>query len=334
VQAERADEGLARLITRERELRDTTSDDLEPALVQVGTLRMRLLLEKDARAEYACLGAAHVVEIRADKRVVLDSSFIPPVLDCLAAPSLTGFTKEVHGLLHHRGEELASTVSGAGSAGVAGIADFLRLQVINRYEPLFAHFTALAGLHPESLLRWLLELVGELATFSAARRPGEFPAYRHDDLRATFKPVQAALHELLTMESFRPVLSIPLVEKKARIRVATIADRGLFSNAVFVLAVRSDLPTEDLRRRFPGHVKIGSVTQIAELVNRHAPGVPVAPLPVVPQGIPPHAGSVYFEFQRSGDAWKNVVDSQSIALHVGDQFPGIELELWAIRSGR
>ncbi len=49
------------------------------------------------------------------------------------------------------------------------------LQVINRYEPLVVHLASNAACHPEDLYRLLLELAGELSTFTAAtRRPRSF----------------------------------------------------------------------------------------------------------------------------------------------------------------
>jgi hypothetical protein len=38
------------------------------------------MLETEERAGYACLGLARVVEVQADRRVILDERFIPPCL--------------------------------------------------------------------------------------------------------------------------------------------------------------------------------------------------------------------------------------------------------------
>ena len=72
------------------------------------------------------------------------------------------------------------------------------LQVVNRYEPLLAHFSADAGqLHPETLYSRLLEMAGEIATFaSRTKRATQFPPYRHDDLERSFAPVIADLRQL------------------------------------------------------------------------------------------------------------------------------------------
>ena len=324
-------EGLARYVQREFETQDSSSDAQNVTLMRVGTLRTRLLLETDTRQEYTCIGAAHVVEVKADRSVSLQQSYVPPVLDCQASAVLTGFLNELHGLLHHRGEALAGRVSASGRGGAAEIAEFLLLQTVNRYEPMAAHLASLPGLHPEELYRGLVGIAGELATFtSAAKRPGEFPAYRHDDLKATFDPVMTALRESLGTVIEQTAVQIPLKEPRFGIRAAPLADRSLVGTASFVLAVRADMPGEDLRKRFPAQTKIGSVEKIRDLVNAQLPGVAIRPLPVAPRQIPYHADFTYFELDRASDYWPDV-HSGGFAIHVGGDFHGLDMQFWAIR---
>jgi type VI secretion system protein ImpJ len=60
--------------------------------------------------------------------------------------------------------------------------------------------------------------------------------------------------------------------------------------------------------------------------------VPVNPVPVAPRQIPYHAGFAYFELDQSNELWTQLKTSGGIALHVAGEFPGLSLELWAIRS--
>ena len=92
------------------------------------------------------------------------------------------------------------------------------------------------------------------------------------------------------------------------------------------------MPTEDLRQSLPLQIKIGTVEKIRDLVNLQLPGISLRALPVAPRQIPYHAGLVYFELDRSGDAWKELAASGGFALHLSGEFPGIKLELWAIRG--
>ena len=86
----------------------------DPAMLEVGALRTRLLLAKDVTDAYACIPLAHIVECRADRQVVLDEQFIPTVLHVRAASRLAAFTSELLGLLHQRGEALAGRVAATG----------------------------------------------------------------------------------------------------------------------------------------------------------------------------------------------------------------------------
>jgi len=325
-------EGLARYTGRELEIADVCTPGMASALMEVGTLRTRLLLERDERDEYACVGIGHVLEQQSDKQIQLRDDYIPSVLNCQASTKLSGFVTELQGLLHARGESLAGRVSDAGR-GAAEIADFLLLQAVNRYEPLVAHLATLDGLHPEELYRLLVAMAGELATLTTTtRRPREYPVYQHHDLRTTFDPVMGALRDAFSSVQRETAVPLALKERRFGIRVAQLADKTLLGEAAFVLAVRADMPTEDLMARFPATIKIGSVEKIRELVNLQLPGVTLRPLAVAPRQIPYHAGFAYFELERGGEHWNELQTSGGIALHVGGEFPGLQLEFWAIRG--
>ena len=324
---------LARHDIRQVPASDSTATDSDPAMLEVGALRTRLMLAKDITDAYACVPLAHVIECRADRQVVLDEQFIPTVLHVRAASRLSSFTAELLGLLHQRGEALAGRVAATGRGGAAEFADFLMLQAINRYEPLLAHYADGGDLHPESLFRICVSAAGELATFTTtSKRPPKVTAYRHDRLRESFDPVIMSLRESLSKVLTQAAISIPIEPKKFGISVAIVTDRSLYGSAVFILAARADLPSEELRRRFPAQLKIGPVEKITDLVRLQLPGVPVNPVPVAPRQIPYHAGYAYFELDQTDPLWDQLRNSGGVAMHVAGEFPGLAMEFWAIRS--
>jgi type VI secretion system protein ImpJ len=326
-------DGLVRHDIRELQARDATTSGGDGAVLEVAALRTRLLLESDVTTAFACVPLAHLVECRPDKQVVLEESFIPTVLHARAAARLGTFITELHGLLHQRGEALSGRVMATGRGAAAEFADFLMLQSINRYEPVFAHYAESGALHPEALFRACLAAAGELATFTTtAKRPPRFPDYRHDHLRESFDPVIASLRASLSMVLEQNAISIPLEAKKFGISVAIVTDRRLYDTAVFILAARADLPAEELRRRFPAQLKIGPVEKIRDLVTLQLPGVPVNPVPVAPRQIPFHAGFAYFELDQKTELWDKLKTSGGLSLHVAGEFPGLAMELWAIRT--
>ena len=276
-----------------------------------------------------------MLEVRADRSVVLDESYIPPILFSGVSSLLGGFTTQLQGLLDQRVDALAGRVSEAATRGAAEFADYFLLQICNRYEPLITHLAAAAGqIHPESLYRVLLTLAGELATFTESRkRPQVFPPYRHDDLSATFRPVIAALRQALSVVIEPNAVPIPLQEHRHGIRVGPIPDdRSLITDATWVLVAKAQVPAETLRRNFPNQVKIGPVEQIAELINVALPGIEVSALPVVPRQLPFYAGRSYFELDRNSPYFAALARSAAIAIHVTGDIPGLEIECWAIRG--
>ena len=324
--------GLARYLPREYGARDSNANFENETQLQVGKLRMRLLLESEKRDDYQCIGIARIVECRSDKHIVLDEDYIPTVLNCQAEPVLTGFMKELQGKMHSRGDDLAGRVSGAGR-GAAEISTFLFLQLVNRYEPLITHLATLEGLHPESLYRLALEIAGELATFTSdSKRPVGYPVYRHDDLQSSFAPLMEELRRCLSLDVIDVAVPIELKKRQFGFYKATISDSNLLTQASFVLAVSANIPAEELRGHFPAQVQIGPVEKIDNMARHQLPGIRLQPLAVAPRQIPFNAGAVYFGLDTTGEHWPELQVSGALALHVSSEFPGLEMDLWAIRG--
>jgi len=328
-------DNMARFRLSERQVRDHNAGADGCYDVQIGALKPRLMCDSQERSGYVCLGVARIVEVRADKTVVLDDQYIPPAVHCSAAGILGGFVRELQGLFHTRGEALAARVAGSGQGGgVAEIADFMLLQTINRYQPLLAHLATAVTIHPEDLYQVCLQIAGELSTFYRSdKRPIEFPDYKHDDLKASFIPLIDELRTLLSMVLEQNAVQLPLAEVKPGVYVAKRPDLRLLEGAIFVLAAKAQVSSELIRSHFPPQVKIGPVEDIQQLVRAALPGITIQALPVAPRQIPYHAGYSYFELNKQSELWKKMSASGGFAIHIGGSFPDLELEFWAIRKG-
>lgn len=330
---EETSQGLARYYSSEMPVRDVTQEGSENLSVDVATLRMKLLLDTDDLSGYTYIGVLKISESREDKDIILDDQYLPSCLDINAAPRLSGFLTELVGMLHHRAEAIAGRLADARRGGTAEVADYMMLQLINRLEPFVNHLSTIKGLHPIALYAETLQIVGEFSTFVAkSKRPGTYLPYLHEDLTATFAPVMASLRESLSMVYEQTALAMPLVEKKYGIRVAEITDRSMLTTSSYVLAVRADVAEDVVRTRLPAQMKIGPVERIRQLVNAAMPGIQIKPLPVAPRQIPFRTGYTYFELERNSNFWKELQTSGGFAMHVGGDFPGLEMEFWAIRQ--
>lgn len=330
-----AELSAARLRPSEIEVTDVTSSGKKAVTLGVGKMRLQFALEVDDLSDRLVIPIAKIIEMRPDKEVILDKAFSPSCVDIRAAAPLEGFVRELDGLLGHRMTALSGRLSEGGSTkGTAEISDFMLLQTINRNLPIFRHYKEIENVHPEMLYRACACLAGELSTFmTPEKHPPEFEPYKHDKLTETFNPVIKALRQYLSSVLEQTAISIPLDPRKYGISVGVIADRKLVSTAGFVLAVKADIPADNVRRHFAGQAKIGPVEEIRPLVNSALPGIQLRPLPVAPRQIPYHAGVVYFELDGDSPYWGKMTTSGGIAVHISGDYPGLKMELWAIRQG-
>lgn len=325
---------LSRYCIQEIELNDIHSQtEQNKTVIQSGALWTRLHLASKNQDAFVTLAIAKVAELKTDKQVVLDTQFIPSVLHCHAATPLTAYIKEVAGIIHHRGDALAKRLGTPGAGGVAEVTDFLLLQIINRYQALFSHFIGLKQLHPERLYSTMVQMAGEMATITeTSHRPADFPAYRHEQLQLCFEPVVAAIRSALSWVAEARAIPIPLEEHPRQIRTATIPDRELLQSADFILAVGADIAADKLREHIPRKTTIATVEKLRDLVMAQVQGIKLLAMPQAPRQIPFHQGMIYFELDRSHALWKDLQKSGTIAMHFSGEYPGLELEFWAIRG--
>lgn len=325
--------GLPRYSAGDFDSQDNNEGFDETAPVQVARLRAQLVVVAGNEGAYSSLGLVRVIERSADGQVLLDRNYIPPVLHLDASSGLRSWLAELRGLVTQRSEVLSQRMAEPGRGGTGEIADFLMLMLCNRYRPLLDHLSSRKPLHPEQLYAICVQLLGELSTFGGERRlQTRLPAYDHDDLEFTFAPVISQLRLALSMVLEQTAIQIELHDRKFGVRVAIFNDKSLLSGASFVLAVSAQMPTEQVRGKFPAQVKIGPVEKIRDLVNLQLPGVALRPMPIAPRQIPYHAGCNYFELDTKNDLWRMLDRSGGLAMHIAGEFPGLELEFWAIRQ--
>ena len=324
---------LARYSISEVQSKDNTSKDQEPVEIQVATHKLQLLTDSDDLSQFTVLPIAKLVEKRSDGSLMLDAKFVPPCLSLKVSPVLSGFLQELQGLLYNRGEDLAERVTKPGVSGLSSLLDFSLLQLINRYETFFKHFANADNIHPIRFYEELLKLYGELITVtSEKKRLTEDLNYNQNDLKATFMPVFDGIRQSLSVVLDQTAIPLNLQTAKQGIRVALLKDKILLDRAKFVLAVKADVSTENLRTQFPAQIKTGPVEKIRGLINIALPGIALKALAVAPQEIPYHAGFTYFELDKTSQFWKHLKNSAGFAFHISGDFPGLELEFWAIKT--
>ncbi len=322
-----------RLQAHRHDVRDLHSEGGDVVSLEVGRVSLRLMLEREDRSAYASLAIARILDKRPDGGLVLDPNFMPCSISVSAIPTLKRFLGESAGLVAERARSLSQRIAAPGQQGVADVAEFMMLQLLNRAQPQLSHLARLGTLHPERLHEALVQICGELMTFTdESRLPPEFPAYRHDDQQVSFEPVMLSLRQALSTVLSPRAVSIQLRKHQYGIMVAMVNESELMTSADFVLAVRARMPQEQLRKQLLQQTKVASSDKIRELISLQLPGIPLLPLPVAPRQLPYHAGYSYFQLDRQSPAWQMLAVGNTLAFHIAGDFPELDMQLWAIRS--
>lgn len=323
----------ARFQVNEVSIQDVTDESVNESPIETGALVSRVRLSSENNEGLEILPMIRVLERKLNGQLILDEHYAPPCVKIDFDERLMDVVRSIDGILSHRGEALASRMTEPGRGGMSEIADYLMLQVINRYRTVFKHIHVHADVHPETLLYWVLQLAGDSAIFTKSRQPSVFPPYIHDDPMPTFDTLLSMIRNGLSTVLEEIAVRIPLEERKNAVRLGIINDLNLIRSASFVLAASAQIPEELLRQRLPQQIKIGPAEKLRDLVTQNLPGIPIRALPVAPREIPFHAGFNYFRLDTSGNPlWKHLEGSGGLAIHIAGEIPGVELELWAIRG--
>jgi len=328
---------LARYMAFDEELRDSNAIGQGPKPVQLANLRLRLMPEKELTQSWIGVALTRVKALHADGAVSLHhSDHIPPVTSYGANSLLREWALQLHGLAKLRADALAARLSGSdGKAGAAAeVADYLLLQVLNRYEPLLDHICSIDETAPVELYRELAMFAGELSTFvrPQTRRPLAAPGYDHAQLYGSIKPLVDEIQFLLNQVLIRGAQPIPLTEQAHGIRTASMLPTELAGYSSLVLAVGAQMSPDALQQQFAAQTKISQPQRLPELIRSHLPGLTMTPLPVPPRQIPFNSGFIYFELSRSGPFWEQIAQQGGLAMHIAGHFPELKLELWGVRQ--
>ena len=96
------------------------------------------------------LPLCRILNKNATGALVLDNTFIPTIQAVRVSGLLGAFSGEVQGLLATRAADLAGRIGSPEQSGIADVAEFMMLQMLNRYQMQFTHRPQLHTLHPEA----------------------------------------------------------------------------------------------------------------------------------------------------------------------------------------
>jgi len=176
-------------------------------------------------------------------------------------------------------------------------------------------------------------MAGECATFAReTRRVPELPAYRHMALSECFDPVMEEIRRAMNAMIDPSVVRIPLRDIGKGVYRADVPDARLVTSGFFVLAAAAQVSVERLRAAIPMQVKIGPPEKLRDMVMLNLPGIELENLQYPPRQIPFHANFSYFQLDKSNSLWQAIEVSRAMGLYVAGDLPGLDMQLWVVRT--
>ncbi len=312
---------------------DATDASAEPAEVEVGRAKVRLLVGEAAIGGYSVIPLAVIEGVDRDGSVRLSESFVPTVTVSESHAYFRGLLKDIHSRVVIRSRSMAGRSVATGRlASAEHFLEATTLMALNRYAPLLDELTKGAFIHPYELYLLLVSMAGELSTFGSVTEGAiSFDGYRHDDLCAAFSPVVTSLYRSLGQVLADSTVKVPIEYVNYGLYVGRFEDAGVAdSRNRFILSVTTDLHPDDLRGRFASIAKVAPPGRIKEFVKNLVSGVGMRQLSSAPPEVRfPSAKSLYFELDSRSSYWSEM--QAGVAIHVADEFAGLRMELWVIR---
>lgn len=295
--------------------------------VQLRALNVRLLLSTQDLEGYELLPIAQI-ERAGEKEAApqLDVGYIPPLLAIDAWPPLgRDIVRAVYDVIGKKIDVLSQQVLSRGITLVSqepGDLDrLLMLSVLNTAYATLEVLTFALGVHPLVAYVELCRLVGQLSIFGENRRPPEIPRYDHDDLARIFYWVKQQIELLLERVRDYEYEQRFFVGEGRGMRV-TLEPKWLGADWQWFVGVqRGNLGEKEcLEMLSPGKLdwKLGSARQVDALFEYGAEGLQMTPLAQAPRALPPARDWVYYEVVKQNAAWKDVLETQSLAMRLKD----------------
>jgi len=295
--------------------------------------------EKEKLGDYAILPIGKLV--RTGEEVTLSETFAPPALSISSVECLWKVVKEIRDQVAARARQLEEykTRKGIHTAefGARDMVYLLALRSLNRYVPLFHHYTEGPRIHPWMVYGILRQLIGELSSFSERYNVrGEMtgggeslPDYDHQDLWACFAAAQRIVALLLDEITAGPEYIIRLLYDDTYFS-AELQPPIFEGHKRYYLVFRTEADPEIVFHSLSNIAKLSCREHLPIIIARALPGLRLEHLVVPPQELPRRAHCLYFQIDHHGDQWAMVQKGRNIAFYWDMAPEDLEIELMVV----
>lgn len=297
--------------------------------------KIRLLLGDEPREDFECIKIAELARDAAGS-IVLVPEYVAPCLRIDAAPFILDGLRKLLRSVVAKQRELAGARRLRDASAVeftsADITKFLQLSTLNGHMPVLQHLVDQPVMAPHAVYLFLLSMAGELSTFQGADDPATLPKFNFNALRSTFEELFNRINTMLRSVAIAQALPIPLERRAKGMFLGFLTDERFSRCAYVLLAVKSELPEQQVVEDVPRLTKIASREEITNLLKAATTGVPLKVTFRPPPQIPVRPGVVYFYLSLKDQFWKKAIAEQNIAVYLPAPFDTdqTQVELFAI----
>ncbi|HHR6132074.1 TPA: type VI secretion system baseplate subunit TssK [Providencia alcalifaciens] len=256
-------------------------------------------------------------------RVILDPHFCPPVVAMRSYPTLKQLSDGLYAELSNRAYQIAEYKRKEPQLNVTQeyMSKLLLLHSLNRALPLLQHYGNTPNLHPWLLYGALMQLAGELSSFTEPCRLSDkrediilLQPYDHFNLYSCFASVRKAIMVLLNSLSLEKSTWVALHEDKHRIFSGELQTLPWQNVKTILLMLRAEI-IADIDFNEIACFKVASRSEIQTLIQHALPGISATKLNPPPPGVPYRKDMVYFQLSQQDNLWESVEKNQKIAFY-------------------
>ena len=264
-----------------------------------------------------------------DGKYTMDTNYIPPLLSVSSSESLQESIRQLLGALVSKSKELRKqTTVQKPELSLTQVEILLMLQTINSFIPLLNYYYQSLNTHPEALYILLLNLAGQLSTYSnLGIKTSEFPGYDHKHLTEVFGQVLSDINQMLNVQKTveRRDIIIPLRKQADTLYVGQLSPAQVSSQ--FFISVTGDIPEKKVITELPKNIKISAYEEIFAVHQAGIQGVTIEYVARPPAGVSVNEKAHYFKINKEGRFWDKIVAKNNIAFFIASEFKSLQMEL-------
>lgn len=285
--------------------------------------KVRVLFGDEPRDDFECI---KIVELARDATggITLVPEYVPPCLRVDAAPFILDGVRRLLRSVVAKQRELAGARKLRDASAVeftaSDVTKFLQLSTLNGLMPVLQHLVDQASMTPHAVYVHLLGVAGQLSTFEGTDDPATLPKFNFTALRSTFEELFNRINTMLRSVAIAQALPIPLERRANGMFLAWLSDERYTRCAYVLLAIKSEVPEQQVVNDIPRLAKIASREEITNLLKAATPGVPLKVTYRPPAQISVRPGVVYFYLSLKDPFWKKAVTEQNVAVYLPAPF--------------